>query len=120
MKREESFDVPVTVPIAIDVIVHAFATVRGCTFHRVEPNGVVRGSTSFNLATYGEALAGWAVPLGPTTSRVTLLAEDSMPLQLFDWGRKRRMLEALRLAVCDGAAQAARMHPGVPPPPFIR
>lgn len=67
MKREESFDLHVTVPMAIDAIVHAFATVRGCSFHRVEANGVVRGSTSFNLATYGEALTGWAVPLGATT-----------------------------------------------------
>lgn len=111
---------PVVVPLAIDAIVHAFATVRGCTFHRVEANGVVRGSTSFNLATYGEALTGWAVPLGATTSRITIVAEDSMPLQLFDWGRKRKMLEKLRLAVCDRAASAATAPPGIPPPPFLR
>lgn len=43
-----------------------------------------------------------------------------MPLQLFDWGRKRKMLEKLRLAVCDRAASAATAHPEVPPPPFIR
>lgn len=119
MKREESFELQATVPMAIDAIVHAFATVKGCTFQRVEANGVVRGSTSFNLATYGEALTGWAVPLGPTRSHVTIVAEDSMPLQLFDWGRKRKMLEKIREAVIAWAATAVR-PPDVPPPPFLR
>lgn len=119
MKREDSREVTASVAAAIDAIAYAMDTTRGCRLARIDPAGYVLGGTGLNLLTYGETLEGWAEPIAEQRVRIRLVASDSFPLTLVDWGRKKKIMAQLWEAI-DERLAALPPTPGVIPPPPLR
>lgn len=118
-RKAETFEVQTTVPVVVDALVFAFTNAPGCQFFGVEPNGVVRGGTGLNLATYGEGLQGWGEPIAADRTRVTIIVEDNMPLQVVDWGRKKKLIQKIIDAFNYRLANVPLQPPGPPAPPRL-